>query len=72
MPWSVIPQIFYDLIARVIPGATVLASRILDIVWAYEGNKDFLYRILTENVFNFGTLFRSSSWPIFWDLSCVN
>lgn len=55
MPWSVIPQIFYDLIARVIPGATVLLLGYLTLFGPTRAIKSFFIESSQENIFNFGT-----------------
>lgn len=55
MPWSVIPQIFYDLIARVIPGATVLLLGYLTLFGPTGAIKSFFIESSQKNIFNFGT-----------------
>ncbi|HHT9138392.1 MAG TPA: hypothetical protein ACFYEK_14260 [Candidatus Wunengus sp. YC60] len=55
MPWSVIPQIFYDLIARVVPGATVLLLGYLTLFGPTRAIKTFFIESSQKNICNIGT-----------------
>ena len=55
MPWSVIPQIFYDLIARVVPGATILLLGYLTLLGPTKARHTFFVEVSQINTFKLGT-----------------
>ncbi|HHT9123544.1 MAG TPA: hypothetical protein ACFYEF_11810 [Candidatus Wunengus sp. YC63] len=55
MPWSVIPQIFYDLIARVVPGATILLLGYLTLLGPTKAIHTFFVEVSQKNTFKLGT-----------------
>ena len=55
MTWSVIPQIFYDLIARVVPGATILLLGYLTLLGPTKAIHTFFVEVSQKNTFKLGT-----------------
>jgi hypothetical protein len=54
MPWNIIPQIFYDLIARVTPGAIILIIGYLTFSGPGKAIKNIISASSKLNIFNFG------------------
>lgn len=56
MPWSLIPQISYDLIARVVPGAVIFIMAYLTLWGPEAAIRNFITVSSQQNVFSFGTV----------------
>lgn len=72
MPLSVVPQIFYDLIARVIPGSAILILGYLTWLGPAKATQTLLSEALQKMHLNLELMCHSLYWPIFWELSCMN
>jgi hypothetical protein len=53
MPLNLIPQIFYDLISRVIPGTVLLISWYISSIWLIKDPKFINGILANKSLFNF-------------------